>query len=332
MPAQLNRPGGAGGESASSDESERLEKEQSQEAKIRALLVDGIPTLPAYVFELSALLSTIPVDLRRVCRVIRTDPSLTAQVLRLCNSPLLGLRERVSNIEHAVILLGTERLRTLVLNCSLVECIGNRFSPTELQSFWQHCLLTATLSARSALCLRYPEVEQAYLAGLLHDVGVIPLLILALRSTEPNVTPGAILWGESLESEQKHFGVDHCSVGKCIGLSWNFSAELIEVLEHHHQPQEARQNVVLVEIVRAADLVCQMHGVRVGGEPPRITLGDQNKYKELLDSCALSQSDEERTKWAKTLEVEMPNIIQLLEMRVSAGQGSAVLHWPGIWG
>jgi HD-like signal output (HDOD) protein len=330
MPAQLNLPGGVVGDSASWDESERLEKKQSQGVKIRALLVDGIPTLPAYVFELSALLSTIPVDLRRVCGVIRTDPSLTAQVIRLCNSALLGLRESVSNIEHAVILLGAERLRTMVLNCSLVECIGNCFSPADLQSFWQHSLLTATLSARSALCLCYPEVEQAYLAGLLHDVGVLPLLLLALRSKEPKVTPGAILWGESLESEQKQFGVDHCSVGKCIGLSWNFPAELIEVLELHHQPQEAKQNMVLVEIVRAADLVCQMHGVRVGGEPLRITLGNQNKYKALLDSCAPSQSDNERTKWAKTLEDELPSIIQSLELRVSTGRGAAVLPWPDV--
>jgi HD-like signal output (HDOD) protein len=332
MPAQLNRPGGVGGDNASSDESERLEKEQSQEASIRALLVDGIPTLPAYVFELSATLSSIPVDLRRVCRVIRTDPSLAAQVIRLCNSALLGLREKVSNIEHAVILLGTERLRTLVLTCSLVESVGNCLSPTELQSFWQHSLLAATLSARSALCLRYPEVEQAYLAGLLHDVGVLPLLILALRSNELTIKPGAILWGESVESEQKQFGVDHCMVGKCIGLSWNFSAELIDVLEHHHQPQETGLNVVLMEIVRAADLVCQMHGVRVGAEPLHIMLGDQNKYKELLDSCAPSQPDDERTKWAKTLEVEMPNIIQSLELRVSTGRGGAVFHWPGVWG
>ena len=332
MLAQLNRPGGVGGDSASSDESERLEKEQSQEAKVRALLVDGIPTLPAYVFELSALLSSMPVDLRRVCRVIRTDPSLTAQVIRLSNSATVGLRERVFNIEHAVILLGTERLRALVLTCSLVECVGNCSSPTELHSFWQHSLLTATLSERSALCLHYPEAKQAYLAGLLHDVGVLPLLILALRSKEPNVTPGSILWGESLESEQKQFGVDHCSVGKCIGLSWNFSAELIDVLEHHHRPQEARQNVVLVEIVRAADLVCQMHGVRVGGEPPRIELGDQNKYKDLLDSCAPSLTEAERISLAKTLEVEFPNIIQSLELRVSTGRGGAVLRWADLWG
>jgi HD-like signal output (HDOD) protein len=318
------------GDGANSDESERLEKEQSQEAKIRALLVDGIPTLPAYVFELSGLLSATPVDLRRVCRVIRTDPSLTAQVIRLCNSASLGLRETVYNIEHAVILLGTERLRTLVLTCSLLECVGNCLSPTDLQSFWQHSLLTATLSARSALCLRHPEVDLAYLAGLLHDVGVLPLLILALRSKESNLVPGALLLGESVEMEQKQFGVDHCSVGRWIGLSWNFSADLISVLEHHHQAQEARQNVVLVEIVRAADLVCQMHGVRVGGEPPRIALGEQNNYKDLLDSCAPSLTEEERAKWAKTLEVEFPNIMRLLQMQVCAGRGGDIFHWPGI--
>jgi HD-like signal output (HDOD) protein len=321
MPAQLSQLGGGGGNSASSEESERLEKEQSQEARVRALLVDGIPTLPAYVFELSSLLSTVPVDLRRVCRVIRTDPSLAAQVIRLCNSALLGLRGRVSNIEHAVILLGTERLRTLVLTCSLVQWVGNFLSPTELQSFWQHSLLTATLSERSALCLLYSEAEQAYLAGLLHDLGVLPLLVLALRQKRPKLAPGDILWGESVELEQQQFGVDHSVVGKCIGISWNFAPEIIDVLEHHHRPQEAHQDVVLVEIVRAADLICQMHGVRVGGEPARIALGDLNTYKNLLDTCAPSLTDDQKTKLAKILEIEFPDIIQLLEPRLAVLRG-----------
>ncbi len=318
MPVQFNRPGGSGGNGACSEESERLEKEQSQEARVRALLADGIPTLPAYVFELSGILSTVPVDLRRVCRIIRTDPSLAAQVIRLCNSAMLGLRGRVSNIEHAIILLGTERLRTLVLTCSLVQCIGNHLSPTDLQSFWQHSLLTATLSERSALCVHYPEAEQAYLAGLLHDLGVLPLLLLTILPRDTKLAPGSIMWGESVELERQHFGVDHCLVGKCIGLSWNFSPQTIDVLEYHHRPQDARQDRVLVEIVGAADLVSQMHGVRVGGEPSRIALGDRNTYKNLLDTCAPSLTDDEKTELATILEVEFPHIIHSLEMRVAA--------------
>jgi len=317
MPAQFNQLDVAGGKTAGADESARLEKEQSQEARVRALLAEGIPTLPAYVFELSTLLSSVPVDLRRVCRVIRTDPSLTAQVIRLCNSVMLGLRGRVSHIEHAVILLGTERLRTLVLTCSLVQQIGNFLSAADLQSFWQHSLLTATLSERCAICLRYLETEQAYLAGLLHDLGVLPLLLLSATAREAKLTPAVVPWGESVELERQHCGVDHCLVGKCIGRSWNFAPEIIEVLENHHQPQQAKHDRTLVEMVVAADLVCQMHGVRVGGEPSGIALADRNVYKGLLDSSTHSLTEDEKTELARILELEFPEVFHLLELPIA---------------
>jgi hypothetical protein len=75
-----------------------------------------------------------------------------------------------------------------------------------------------------------------------------------------------------------------------------------------------------------------MHGVRVGGELSRIAVGDQKTYKDLLDTCAPSLTEEEKTKLAKTLEIEFPDIIQLLELRVAAVRGGTVLPWPAIWG
>src|SRR5208282_2376117 len=89
------------------------EARQSRKLALMAALSDGLPTLPAYVFELNSLLGAAPVNLRQVGEVIRTDPSLTAQVLRLCNSAFLGFRERITRIEHAVMLVGSERLRTM---------------------------------------------------------------------------------------------------------------------------------------------------------------------------------------------------------------------------
>ena len=310
MPAGINQA-----------ESARLEKEQSQEARVRAMFAEGMPTLPAYIFELIALLSCVPVDLRRVCRVIRTDPSLAEQVIRLCNSAMLGLRGRVSHIEHAVILLGTERLRTLVLTCSLVQHLGNLLSSADLQSFWQHSLLTATLSERRAFCVGYLETEQAYLAGLLHDLGVLPLLLLSARSRDPKLAPGSIAWGESVELERQYSGVDHCLVGKCIGLSWNFAPQIVEVLEYHHRPQDANYDQTLVEIVVAADLVCQTHGVRVGGAPSQIALADLNVYKNLLDNSTQSWIDAEKSDLAKVLELEFPEIMHLLELPVAVRWG-----------
>jgi HD-like signal output (HDOD) protein len=208
-----------------------------------------------------------------------------------------------------------------VLTCSLIQHLGNLLSSEDLQSFWQHSLLTATLSERGAFSLRYLETEQAYLAGLLHDLGVLPLLLLSAGSRDPKLAPGSIAWGESVELERQYSGIDHCLVGKCIGLSWDFAQQIIEVMEYHHRPQDARYDRTLVDIVVAADLVCQMHGVRVGGAPSHIALADRNVYKCLLDHSTQSLTEAEKTELAKVLELEFPEIMHLLELPIAVMWG-----------
>src|ERR1039457_1127624 len=186
------------------------EARQRRKVALMAALSDGLPTLPAYVFELNSMLAASPVNLKRVSEVIRTDPSLTAQVLRLSNSAFMGFRERVTKIEHAVMLVGTERLRTMVLTCSLVEYVGHRVASEDMQSFWQHCFLTAALSERLARAIAYAQPEQSYLAGLLHDIGALPLLVVAAAESKGREDTPTWGWGESLELEREHFGTDHC--------------------------------------------------------------------------------------------------------------------------
>ena len=198
------------------------EARQNRRLALMASLSEGLPTLPAYVFELNSLLGATPVNLKRVGEVIRTDPSLSAQVIRLCNSALLGFREKVKTIKHAVLLLGTDRLRTLVLTCSLVEYVGDRLASEDIQSFWQHCFLTGALSERLARGIAYPHTEQAYLAGLLHDIGALPLLMIGSNESTKSEDASSQVWGESLTAEQERFGTDHCEVGRWIGVSWNF--------------------------------------------------------------------------------------------------------------
>ena len=112
-------------------------------------------------------------------------PSLSAQVLRLCNSALFGLRHRVISIEQAAVLLGTERLRTLVLTCSLMQFAGKHVPMNSLLRFWQHSFLAALLSERIARQVDYPEREQAYLGGLMHDIGQLPANLAWTRGQSP---------------------------------------------------------------------------------------------------------------------------------------------------
>jgi HD-like signal output (HDOD) protein len=289
-----------------------------------AALSEGLPTLPAYVFELNSLLAATPVNFKRVVEVIRTDPSLTAQVLRLCNSAFMGFRDRVTKIRHAVMLVGTERLRTMVLTCSLVEYVGHRVSSEDIQSFWQHCFLTAALSERLARGIAYSQPEQAYLAGLLHDIGALPLLVVTSAESQERENMDTCGWGESVELERQHFGTDHCEVGRWIGVSWNFSPTLLEVMVSHHDPQEAKQDPHLVGVVAAADQFCVRRGIALGGMPPELSEPADNQDRVILQACLPQLKPEEGNKLAEMLETDFLHLIQLMEF------GAAGLFGGGI--
>ncbi len=307
--------------------SEDPEAKQSRKLALMAGLSEGLPTLPAYVFELNSLLAANPVNLKRVGEVLRTDPSLTAQVLRLCNSAFMGFRERITKLEHAIILVGTERLRTMVLTCSLVQYAGHQVASEDVQSFWQHCFLTAALSERLARAISYPQPEQAYLAGLLHDIGVLPLLVIASNEprSEPTPTYG---WSESVELERERFGADHCEVGRWIGVSWNFPPVLLEVMEFHHNPQEATQDPHLVGIVAAADQFCGRRGVTMGGVPPEISEPGNNLDQAILQSCLPQLQPAEAEKLAEMLETDFFHLIQLMEYGASGLFGGGIPKNP----
>jgi HD-like signal output (HDOD) protein len=232
----------------------RLAAEQERRKKrLTGILSQDLPTLPAYVMDLNALLSSPTVDLKKVGKVIRTDPSLSAQVLRLCNSALFGLRRRVISIEQAAILLGTERLRTLVLTCSLMQFAGKRVPGAQLIAFWQHSFLTGLLSERIARQIDYFEKEQAYLCGLLHDIGQLPLSILVLEEEAKNRRLPPSGWIDNVPVEREYFGMDHCKVGRWMAVAWNFMPSFIDVFEYHHAPERAEHDPYLVGIVATAD-------------------------------------------------------------------------------
>lgn len=307
---------------------EDLETKQSRKLALMAGLSEGLPTLPAYVFELNSLLAANPVNLKRVGEILRTDPSLTAQVLRLCNSAFMGFRERITRLEHAIILVGTERLRTMVLTCSLVQYAGRRVASEDVQSFWQHCFLTATLSERLARAIAYPHPEQAYLAGLLHDIGVLPLLVIASSEPQRFEASEPFTWSESLDQERERFGADHCEVGRWIGISWNFPPVLLEVMEFHHNPREATQDTHLVGIVAAADQFCGRRGVTMGGLPPELSESGNNLDQVILRACLPQLQPAEAEKLAEMLETDFLHIVQLMEFGASGLFGGGIPKNP----
>lgn len=229
------------------------EATERRKRRVQAVVSNGLPVLPSYVIRLNSLLSSSSVDLNEVTKIIRADSNLSSQIVGLANLALSGHRLRTLAIPEAVVLLGSERLRTLVLSCAFVRFSGCWLSRSDVQSFWQHSFLTASLSKRAAQRMGYPETEQAYVAGLLHDIGRLPLLIVAREEEEIENGNLPANWLDDPEVEREYFGLDHCEVGQSLGTAWKLSPSIIDVLKNHHSTSQAIQDPNLVEIVAAAD-------------------------------------------------------------------------------
>jgi len=291
-----------------------VEGRQDRMKRMIVALSAELPALPCSLFALNDLLRATPVELPKVAQLISRDPSLTAHVLRLCHT-MLGLSGQTnSSIEDAVGLLGTDRIRTLALTCSLLESTAQRLAPGAMNPFWQHSLLVARLGEHISRMLSDSNPEKAYVAGLLHDLGHLAFLnILADENMGWDDR-----WGEgteeSMEAERQQFGLDHCAAGLWIGVCWNFPKEFLDVLQHHHHPEEATVDPQLVAIVAAADSFCLNRGVAIGGAAQ---LHDLTENEETWPGLLPTLNRKQTSVLLEELETELVDWLQSTDSGIS---------------
>ena len=228
---------------------------RKRKAHLLAILSRGLDSPSHRLAELSADLETSPVDLKRVVAVIQGDAELTAPLMRLTTGALSGERRRVSRLEDAAILLGAAKLRHLALACFLIEASREKLGQATTESFWSHALFVAVLAERTVRGLSLGSAEQAYVAGLLHDVGKLPLLMVAEAERSSTSIWLSSDGAKTLALEREYFGLDHCEAGHRLGTHWNLSPVLLEAIAWHHEPRRARVAPDLVGIVAIANLL-----------------------------------------------------------------------------
>lgn len=286
---------------------------ERRRAQLLAILREGLSTRRSYVCELNLLLTAAPVDLQRVSKAIRSDVAMTAQFLRTCNVALRGYSRRPLGIEESVVLMGAERLQTWLLACSIMELASRHLSAVNTRRFWQHGFMTGMLSERIAYWVGYPERERAYLGGLLHDVGMLPLLALAASEQSRNRNSSLTSWRGSLESEKRYCGLTHCEVGRQIGESWHCNSALIDVFEHHHHPELSTRDSHLVGIVAAADGCSETWIWGRAAEGSGHHSGDSTPDDEFLARCFPRLDIQERAELADMLESECLHLLPAIE-------------------
>ncbi len=228
-----------------------------------------LAALPTTTVRLLELLEDTTVEAPRVLEVIGKDPSLTANMLKLCNSAYYGLRRQVGSVKEALVLLGNKTVVTLAFATSMGDVMRGQLSAYRLakDEMWHHALATALAAGEIASVTSDPELkERAFTAGLVHDIGKLLLNPQLLK--ESNQLPQGAHSLQLLQAERDILGYDHCEAGTALGEAWNFPPMLVAAVSYHHRPEAAQGETQLLQAVSAANVVASLVGLGGGGVMP----------------------------------------------------------------
>jgi HD-like signal output (HDOD) protein len=223
---------------------------------LASIVSEGLEPFRPCVFDLDVLLSAPVVDLKKVSRILSCDAGFGSRVLRLSNSILLRSNETARTIADAIVLLGPCLFHTAVLLCAVTEFGTPASRDLNAETFWPHSVQMGVISERIAQQSEYPVRGAAYLAGVLHDIGYLPLLMVAREREKTSCDLAVIQWRDRIDVERDIFGLDHCQVGRWMAKLWGFSPSLTDAVLFHHDPSGAENDPHLAEIVCAAEYFC----------------------------------------------------------------------------
>ncbi len=228
-------------------------------SRIRAL-----PTLSSALAELDSVLAKPQATLDDVERIIRHDPALSANLLRVVNSGLYALPRRADSIRQACLLIGLRKVRQLAVTSALATVVPARLPGYEVDSegYWTHSVAVALLSLELSAPVGRLDPDQAFLGGLLHDIGKLALASF-LAEAGSEVTRSLNQDRRSmLATERALFGTDHAAVGADLAQHWKLPAFVGPIARLHHEPDlaQALDDKRLVDLVHVADALAHLLG------------------------------------------------------------------------
>jgi HD-like signal output (HDOD) protein len=231
--------------------------------QVKAL--EAMPAVPAIVLPLTTMLQLPPdhVNVDKVVELVSYDGTIAAQCLRMANSPLFG-RRNLETVRSAVLALGLKRIEAILLGCCLNGIVPPGKWAFDAVTFWRHSLGCALVSRKMAKLIGYPDPEKAYLAGLLHDLGILVNMLACTEDFRRCIQTAREGHTALHRSEAEYLGFTHCQSGKMLAEQWHFSGDVTEVIEFHHDVMAAPTGGPLVSLVHLSDLLCRLRDLGYG--------------------------------------------------------------------
>ncbi len=297
--------------------------EQDSSAPIDELVARArsLYTLPAVAAEVIQLTSNPKVDARALKECIQTDPALTAKLLRVVNSSLFGLSREVCDLNQALALLGTKPLKLLVLGFSLPENLFAEVAREQLDWYWSTTLTRAVAAREISEQLFSRPGDDAFIAGLFQDIGVL-VLLGELKEPYADFLSGVIEQRADLqELELESLGFDHLQLTAALLEHWKMPHLLVGAIsaprDQVQLSKSSEPHAELAKVLHLAELVAELVGQnRLGVLPDLMEIGGeycnlekeqlnelvgelQPKVKQLAEVLSLEAAIEEETDFAE---------------------------------
>jgi len=241
---------------------------QSEQIKRIAQNILSLPALPTIIAKMIELIDNPRTSASQLTKLISTDQVLTAKILKLANSAYYGFPRRIGTINLAIVVLGFDTIKDLGLSASIIERFKRRSGNTsfDMSLFWEHSIACGVIGRRIARELNYRISGEVFVAGLLHDIGK-----LILNQYFPNefneIVERVKKNKESFVQAEIHIiGVGHALIGSWLTEKWNLPSQLVEVIKHHHTPDQAPEQTQIASIVQFADFLCKWRGIGYSGD------------------------------------------------------------------
>ena len=221
-----------------------------------------ILTLPSIINEIMDVISRKSSSASDLTSIIESDPALTTRILTVANSAYYGFVKKISNISHAVVVLGFQEIQNITLSMSVLQMFdrkGTEFS----EQLWRHSFSVGVGTRMIAQYLNMKIDGKYFVGGLLHDVGKI-FISQYMTDTFHKLLSAIEDDGNSYSYhslEERIFGITHAEVGRILLSSWMFPPDVVNTVAHHHSPMSSNVDPIFSICVHLADVLCTAKGI-----------------------------------------------------------------------
>jgi len=224
----------------------------------RINIARSLPSLPQILLKLIELCNSEESEIKDISQIINKDASLSAKILNMANSAHSGLSKRAANIDQALTILGKNAIKNIAISDSDIQTCSKvkDNSVFGLKDFWRHSLMCAVLSKLIAKKISYPAPDEAFLAGLLHDLGKLVLWVNFPREYADNLKSSQYQRDLILAAEAR-YGATHGEVGAWLIRNWDLQSFMADaVLYHHDSLDRIIDALPLIKIIYVGNILC----------------------------------------------------------------------------